>query len=235
MQALLDEARLNRVFSMQWRILSFGFGGDDLRALNRDHQIFGVIATLLVGVGRYWDHPDPYLFQSLGIGSLSIAALLSLLVYLVVLPLKPRDWDLANLATFITLTALPALLYAIPVERFLALPQARSANVAFLAAIAAWRVGLLYAYLRRRAEFPRWLSVVALLLPTAGVIVVLTALNLEQAVFDLMSGLHDDSTPADAAYSALALITAFALILFPALVAAYIAGIVLRRRSAAAR
>ena len=122
-----------------------------------------------------------------------------------------------------------------PVERLLALPQARSANVAFLAAVAAWRVGLLFAYLRHRAEFSRWLSIVALLLPVAGIIVVLTALNREQAVFELMSGLREDSTPADAAYAALSLITAFALISFPVLVVAYAVAIVLRHRSGATR
>jgi len=230
-QPLLNEERLRRLFAMQWRVLSFRFESKDLRSFTGEHLIFGLIATWLAGLGRYWDHPDPYWVQQIGIGSLAIVATLSLLVYVVVLPLRPRNWGLVNLATFITLTALPALLYAIPVERFLDVRLARMANVLFLGSIAAWRVGLLGTYLRRRAEFSRWLSAVALLLPVAGIVTALTVLNLERAVFNVMAGLREDATPADTSYFALFLLTALAIFSFPALLIAYLAAIFVRRRA----
>ena len=224
----LGDSRVKDLLRTQWRVLSFGFDRDDLERLHRHHLLHGVAVTLLVGVGRYWDHPDPHLIQRLGLGSLGIAFTLSCLVYVAVLPLRPKAWGFANLLTFITLTAAPALLYAIPVERFMELPRARSVNVAFLAVVAAWRVGLLGTYLKRRAEFPIWLTVVALLLPVVAIIVLLMALNLERAVFDVMSGLHDDSTPADAAYAALSVITFISFISFPVLALAYGAAVVFR-------
>ena len=52
-----------------------------------------------------------------------------------------RDAWPAYLA-FVTLTAPPALLYAIPVERFMTPSAASVTNVWFLAVVAAWRVGL---------------------------------------------------------------------------------------------
>lgn len=213
---------------IQWRILSLGFDPGTLERLRREHLLYGVAVTLLVGIGRYWDHPSAHLIQHLGVGSLVIAFTLSCLVYVTVLPLRPRAWGFANLLTFITLTAAPALLYAIPVERFMDLAHARSVNVAFLAVVAAWRVGLLGTYLKRRAQFSIWLSIVALLLPIVAIIVLLTALNLERAVLDVMSGLRDDSTPADAAYAALATITFLSVISFPILAVGYIGAVAYR-------
>lgn len=185
--------------------------------------------TWLAGIGRYWDHPDPYWIQRLGVGSLLIVLALSVVVHGVVLPLKPATWSFSNLLGFISLTALPALLYAIPVERFLSLPHARRANVAFLATVAVWRVALLGTYLRRRAGFRPWLAIVALLLPVVVTITALSLLNLEKAVFDLMAGLREDHTPADAAYAFLFFITSFAFLASPALALVYLFALIVRR------
>jgi|GEM_PF-4987218 len=81
-----------------------------------------------------------------------------------------RDAWPAYLA-FVTLTAPPALLYAIPVERFMTPSAASVTNAWFLAVVAAWRVGLwevagsdrcdscgfrddAYVFLKIRAAFP---------------------------------------------------------------------------------
>ena len=56
---------------------------------------------------------------------------------------------------FVTLTSLPALLYAIPVEKFMALEYAQTANVLFLAVVASWRVALLIVFLKRAAGLTR--------------------------------------------------------------------------------
>ena len=53
-------------------------------------------------------------------------------VWLVIWPLRPKEWSYKKVLTFVSLTSAPAILYAIPVERFLSLPTARSVNAWFL-------------------------------------------------------------------------------------------------------
>ena len=178
--------------------------------------------TWAVGIGRYWDHPDPYLVQSLGLGSLFVMGGLGLLLYLALLPLRPAGWSLLNLYTFLSLTALPAVLYAIPVEQFLSAGAARSANFWFLATVAVWRVAILGRYLACRTDLSGGLLVAALLLPLALIVVILTLLNLEKAVFDLMGGVRDsERTSNDEAYALLFLLSFYSFMASPVLAIAY--------------
>jgi hypothetical protein len=66
--------------------------------------------------------------------------------------LEPRY---ERVLTFVTLTAPPALLYAIPVERFMALQDAQITNFWFLAIVALWRVALRCAWVPRIASHDR--------------------------------------------------------------------------------
>jgi hypothetical protein len=190
--------------------------------LDRRHLLYGLLVTWAVGLGRYWDHPDPYLVQALGLGSLLVMGGLGLLLYGALLPLRPARWSLLNLYTFLSLTALPALLYAIPVERFLSAEAARSANLWFLVVVAVWRVSMLGRYLSRRTELSSGSLIAALLLPLALIVVILTALNLEKAVFDVMRGIPDsERTPNDEAYGLLFLLSFYSVIASPILLIAY--------------
>ena len=101
--------------------------------------IFVMIVTWLAGVGRYWDHPAAELWQHIGIGSLAYIFCLSVLLYLVVRPLRPSNWTFQGVLIFVGLTSLPALLYAIPVERVIDLKAAQSINAWFLGIVAIWR------------------------------------------------------------------------------------------------
>ena len=58
-----------------------------------------------------------------------------------------------------------------------------------LAFVAVWRVAWLVFYLRRSARLPWYSVAVATLLPITIVVTVLTAVNLERAVFDVMGRL----------------------------------------------
>jgi hypothetical protein len=198
----IDVARL------QARILSLRFSRADLFRLETRHLVFGLAVTWLVGLGRYWDH-------------LVILAVLGLVLWALILPLRPVHWSLAHLYAFLSLTALPGLLYAIPVERFMTLEAARTANVWFLAVVAAWRVLLLGLYLRRYGGLAIPMLAVALLLPVALIISALTFLNLEKAVFDLMSGLREDGTANDAAYAVLTALTLLSVAAAPILILSY--------------
>ena len=208
----------------------FRFDRRDLDGFDRRHLVFGLATAWLVGVGRYWDHPDPYLLQRLGVGSLLISIVLSAVLFAMLYPLRPQRWSYSHVLTFISLTSLPALLYAIPVERFLSLPVARTVNVWFLASVAAWRVALLGTYLYRSSRLPIGVAAIALLLPLALIVATLALLNLERAVFDLMSGLREEGTANDAAYGALLLLTTYSLLASPVLLLGYLAAIFYRRR-----
>lgn len=162
--------------------------------------------TWLAGVGRYWDHPDAYLWQYLGLGSVAYVFVMGWFIWLVCEPLKPRAWSYRSVVLFVAMTSPPAILYAIPVERFMDLQTASATNVWFLAIVAAWRVGLLLRHLLVVARLDWWEVLICALLPLAAIVTLLTLLNLEHAVFELMGGIAE-GTANDAAYVILILLT----------------------------
>lgn len=209
------------VLATVMRLLTFRASRDELVGLGSSHLAFGLLATWIVGIGRWWDDPEAHLVQHLGLGSLTYVFVLAFVLWLLTKPLGPQNWSYRSVLTFVTLTSPPAILYAIPVERFLDLATARLINVWFLAFVALWRVGLLVFYLRRSARLP-WHSVlVATLLPITIVVTALTALNLERAVFDVMGGLREEGTAGDSAYGVLVGLTLLSTILVGPLLLAY--------------
>lgn len=217
------------IVQAQYRVLTFRFNADDLERFNHRHLIYGLLVTWAVGLGRYWDHPDPYFAQSLGLGSLLVLGGLGSLLYIALWPLRPMGWSLLNLYTFLSLTALPAMIYAIPVERFLPAEAAQNANLWFLAIVAIWRVSMLGRYLACRTDLSGGVFTAALLLPLALIVVILTLLNLEKAVFDFMGGVRD-STSNDKAYEILMLISFLSFWASPVLAIAYVVAVWKRYR-----
>ena len=209
------------VLTTTLRLLTFRASRDELANLGTPHLAFGLLATWIVGIGRWWDDPDAHLLQHLGLGSVAYVFVLAFVLWLLAKPLGPQNWTYRSVLTFVTLTSPPALLYAIPVERFLDLETARLINVWFLAFVAVWRVALLVFYLRRLARLPWHCVVVATLLPITLIVTVLTALNLERAVFDVMGGLREEGTAADSAYGVLVALTLLSTILVGPLLLAY--------------
>lgn len=192
----------------------------------------GIVSAWLAGMGRYWDNPRADLWQHLGLGSIVYVFALALLLWLLILPLGPRNWRYKQVATFVGLTAPPGILYAIPVERFLPLEMASAVNVWFLALVALWRVALLFLHLRRTAGLSPGAVAVAGLLPLVLVVSALAFLNLEHVIFRIMAGLAaEERTANDAAYAVLLLITAASYAIAPFLVVGYGWLIWARRRS----
>lgn len=189
------------------QVLFFRASREDLAALGNRHLALGLACVWLVGMGRYWDHPKAHALQYAGVGSVIYVFALSLLLWLIALPLKPRDWTYRRTLTFVALTSPPAALYAIPVERFLDLPTARAVNAWFLAVVAAWRVALYAFYLRRWGGLDVLRLLSALLLPLMLVVTVLTMLNLERAVFEIMASAPTPGTAHDGAYGVLIALT----------------------------
>jgi hypothetical protein len=171
------------------------------------------------------------LWQYLGLGSVAYILVLAFIIWIIVKPLKPKNWSYKNTLLFISLTSPPAILYAIPVERFTSLETAQTINVWFLAVVATWRVALLFNYLMNVAKLTGGTIVVAALLPLTLIVSALTALNLEHVVFQVMAGLEPaDKSQNDSAYTVLVLITAASVVASPVLLLAYIYQIVERQK-----
>jgi len=218
---------LKNILSTQGRLLTFRLPGEQFLNFGKSHFWFGLVCTWIVGMGRYWDDPKAKLVQHLGLGSVIYIFILSMFVWVVIWPLRPKEWSYSKVLTFVSLTSLPAILYAIPVERFLSLQIARSVNAWFLAVVASWRVGLLIVFLKRYAQLGGFQIIVSTLLPLTLIVTTLTILNLERAVFDIMGGLREGGgTANDQAYAVLFTVTYFSVILFVPLLLIYVGLIV---------
>jgi len=201
------------------------------RSILNWYLAFGICFSWLCGIGRYWDNPRAELWQYLGLGSVAYIFSLALILWLLIYPLKPQHWSYKSVLLFVSMTSPPAILYAIPVERFMELGAAQTANVWFLAVVATWRVALLVRYLSTVAGLSGGAIVIATLLPLTLIVSSLTALNLEHVVFKIMAGLEDHEKSAnDMAYGILFLITYFSVFTFPLLLVWYLVLIFKARR-----
>ncbi len=185
-------------------LLSFQTTRNDFASFSNRHLLFGLICTWLVGMGRWWDDPGARLVQHLGLGSVVYVFILSAIIWLLVLPLKPRMWAYKHVLTFVSLTSLPAALYAIPVERFVPVDAAITLNTLFLAVVALCRVSLFLFYLGRYAALSWFYRLVVGILPLCAIVFSLAVLNLHRVVFDLMGGLRNrEPAPHDGEYGVL--------------------------------
>lgn len=225
----LTISKLKKILSDEIRLLTFRPFQLDASIFNW-YLAFGVFFTWLCGIGRYWDNPRAEIWQYLGLGSVVYIFILALILWLLLWPLKPKRWSYKNVLLFVSLTSPPAILYAIPVERFMSLEAARDANVWFLGVVALWRVLLLLLYLKRVAGLNGLCVLVATLLPLTLIVTVLSILNLEHVVFKIMAGLEDHEKSAnDSAYMVLLMITYVSIIASPVLLALYARYVYLKR------
>jgi len=208
-----------------FRLLTFRLAREEILNFGWQHLVFGLVCTWLVGIGRYWDNPRADFLQHLGIGSVVYIFVLSLFLWLTVLPLKTKDWTYFKVLTFVSLVSPPAILYAIPVQNFYNLETANSVNAIFLLVVAAWRVGLLLFFLRKFALLDWFSAFSAALFPLAFIVAALTILNLDRVVFDFMAGIIEQ-TPNDAAYGVLGWMTFFSILSFPVILIGYIVAII---------
>jgi len=182
-------------------------------------MVAGIVFAWIAGVGRYWDHPSAELWQYLGLGSVIYIFVLALLLWALVYPIRQGPWTYKSVLAFVGLTSPLAWLYAVPVERFMPLDQAVSLNVAFLAVVALWRVGLLVHFLKTYGRFTAGAVFLISALPLILIMFALSMLNLEQAVFEIMAGIGDERSDQqqihDAVYASIFILSALSLILLP--------------------
>ena len=203
------------------RLLTFRLGNEGFVRLGGWHLAVGMLFTWIVGMGRWWDDPGANILQHLGIGSLIYIFILSAILWIEVLILRPREWSYLNVLTFVSMTSLPALLYSLPVEQFLSLPGAQLANFIFLLIVSVWRVAMLAYYLSVRGKLNLPAVGITTLLPLTAIVTVLTILNLERAAFETMGGFRGEPTSHDSAYAFLAFLTFFSVLMFVPLLMGY--------------
>ena len=181
----------------EFRLLTFRATGPGPAEHRSRYLALGLSVAWLAGIGRYWDDPRAEAWQAVGLGSVVYVFCLAALLWILVLPLGARRWTYGNVLLFTAMTAPPALLYAIPVERFLSAGDARAANAWFLGVVAAWRVALLAVFLRRTGGLDAVSVFVGTFLPITLVVFALAWLNLEHVVFRMMGGLRPDEASAN--------------------------------------
>ncbi len=223
---------MNSVLRTVWRVLTFQATREELALLDGRHLAFGLVFAWLAGMGRYWDDPRAEFLQQLGIGSVVYVFVLSGLLWVLGTPLRLPRWRYRDVLTFVTLTSPPALLYALPVERWFGVRTAIDLNVGFLAVVASWRVALWVFFLVRFARLGAFATTVVALLPLTAIVLLLSVLNLQHAVFEIMGGMRDP-TPHDGAYVVVLGLTGLSGLMILPLLGAY-ASIVGRARTAAA-
>src|SRR5688572_1950911 len=135
-QSRSQSAGWRDAFVTMFRLLFFRASPAELEKIAWRHFAIGLLCTWLVGMGRYWDNPRVGLPQHLGVGSVIYIFVLSLFLWLVIWPLRPRNWTYFRVLTFISLVSPPAVLYAIPVEKFADLQFANTINAWLLAIVA---------------------------------------------------------------------------------------------------
>lgn len=196
----------------------------DLDHAGNYYLALGLIFAWLAGVGRYWDHPNALWWQQFGLISVLYIFVFALIIWVLLLPLRPKNWQYKSVLIFVGMCAPPGILYAIPVERFLALETAQRINISFLGIVAVWRVALLFLFLKRSAQLKSYRLIVATLFPLAVIMSTLALFNLEKVAFRVMAGLAGYAQAQHTlAHTILLVLTWTAIICLPVLLLAYLA------------
>ncbi len=207
------------------RVLTFRITENELLYFNRYDLLVGLLFTWLAGVGRYWDNGRAEILQVLGVGSVVYVFLLALYLWLIIWPLRSPSWNYFRVLTYITLTAPPAVLYAIPFQMIFPDPRYETANTLnawLLVLVSLWRIALLWQLLRSVAKMDAYTLIISMFMSLLPIIVGITALNLEHAVFHIMGGITNPS-PNDVTYEILMIISIVSILAIGPVLVLYIA------------
>lgn len=182
----------------------------------------GLMVTWIVGIGRWWDHDDAGIFQKLGLRSLVYVFVLAFFLWVVVMPMRPRNWTYPCVLVCVTFTALPGIIYATPIEWFLSSERAARANLGFLAFVASWRVALLIFFVRRLGELSWSKTLAGTLFPLNLVVCIVSAsVSLNMSLLRDMAGVKNFSDEQLAVEAAANVVSEVSSPLFVPLLLAY--------------
>jgi hypothetical protein len=187
---MITTENIRRCWNIQWKILTFRASSEELLSLGKPEFLWGLFWVWLAGIGRAWDNPHAHWLLRSGLPSVFYIFALSGFLWLFILFLRPSNWSYRKLLIFISMTGMPALLYAIPLEMMLSPYEAATGNAYLLLIVACWRVALLAYYLFRVAGL-YWLNtMVALCLPLFSIVNVLIAMDQFEKTFAMMGGIR---------------------------------------------
>ena len=217
------------------RVLTFRDRPGELQDLSWRLLWLGLGCTWLVGIGRWWDDPRPEipLLARAGLGSVIYVFALSFLLWVFTRPFARHKTSYRQMLAFVACTSPPAILYAIPVEKWLPFGPASLYNLAALLIVATYRVCLLIHYLRRGPRLlPKEVFLVAAT-PIMLILLGLAAAGMAARIVDIMGGFRE-SIPQESAEMIVFLIAGCGFYLTPFLLLAYIisAVVAVRRRRA---
>lgn len=190
-QGFLEAAR------MQWRFVTFRMKDDEFDEFTWKNLLLGLSITWIVGIGRNWDLAGAPLFASLGLPSLAYVFVLSAVLFIFAAPLSYVKRSYFHILTGVTMTAVPGLLYAIPVEKFMTMTQAQATNFWFLAIVATWRVALSIFFFIKSCQMTGGQAAATLLTPVTLILFGLQAFGRAGDIARIMGGIRNPSAQDD--------------------------------------
>ena len=73
----------------------------DFERYGGHYLVLGLFSAWLAGVGRYWDNPRAEVWQVLGLGSIAYVFVMTLILWLLIKPLRPENWSYRSVLTFV--------------------------------------------------------------------------------------------------------------------------------------
>ena len=181
---------LRSSWNLQWKILTLKATREELLNLKPELLLWGVPVTLMAGIGRAWDNPAEELLIRSGLPSVAYIFVLSAFLYFFIALLRPKNWSYRRLLILVSMTALPGLLYAIPLEMILKPGDAAAGNTILLFIVAVWRVVILGSFLAKTTDMRFTHLVVALFLPLFLIINLLITQEKFEKTFSAMGGIR---------------------------------------------
>jgi hypothetical protein len=106
------------------KLLTFRLRREEYAALGPREAWLGLVLAALAGVGRYWDHPFASALPRTGLGSVAYVLALAAAIWAVLRPLPRQRRPYVEVVAAVGFTAPLAWLYALPVERWVAVETA---------------------------------------------------------------------------------------------------------------
>jgi hypothetical protein len=188
--AMFKTFSLKECWNAQWKILTLAANREELLSLNLSMLPWGLFFTLLAGIGRAWDNPEAEMFMRTGLPSVGYIFVLSAFLFFFIAVLRPKNWSYQRLLVLVSMTALPGLLYAVPLEMMFNPETAAIGNTFLLFLVGSWRVLILGLFLLRTTDLNWSHLVVALFLPLCLIINLLIALEKFEKTFGEMGGIR---------------------------------------------
>ncbi len=187
---------MKQAINQLWRVLTFRTTAEDVASWGYWELGLGLVCTLLVGIGRWWDDPRdlPFVAKS-GLGSVAYVLVFAGVLWLTIRPIVDNPPTIRQLLTFVCFVSPPAALYAIPVERWTGMDVARTMNMWFLLLVAVYRLSLLLRFCRKALMLTVPQTVLATFLPVSIGIFWISAMNLTSVVIDFMGGASREELP----------------------------------------